>query len=229
MTDVHAHILPFVDDGSASVEDSISLVKTLVSQGVDKIILTPHYKVGRYEQDNCNLKAKFEEFCKVVEDNGINVKLYLGEEIFCDKKIYDLLKENKVLTINETKYILIEFDYFNYIDISDYVFNLKTLGYIPVIAHIERYSYLNIETLIDIKSSGALIQVNASSVTGDSGKQTQKKVLATIKCGLVDFVTTDIHNRRHASLEKAYAIIKKKFSKTVADNLFENNAKIFNL
>ncbi len=228
MTDVHSHILPYVDDGSSSLEDSLSLVETLALQGVDKIFLTPHYKKGRFSPDVNEVKLQFEKFSNAVEERGLNVKLYLGEEVFCDDEIYDLIKNKQVLSLNNTNYMLIEFDYFNYCDISDYVYNLKTMGIIPIIAHIERYSYLDVGTLLEAKRSGALIQVNASSVTGESGKKVQKKVLATIKSGLVDFIATDIHYKRKASLQDAYKVIQKKFGTEVADNLLENNSKILN-
>lgn len=229
MTDVHTHVMPFVDDGSDSFENSLALVKLLESEGVDKIILTPHYKKGRYEPTPERLNEEFNNFSKQVSDSGAKVELYLGEEVFCDKGIYELIKQNKILTLNGTQYLLIEFDYFNYTDIADFVFNLKTLGYIPVIAHVERYTYLDVDTLIEIKSQGALIQVNSSSVIGESGKKMQKKVLATIKSGIVDFVSTDIHYKRQSSIKKAYKIVEKKFGKKVAEDLFTNNAKIFNL
>lgn len=226
MTDMHSHILPFVDDGSNSVDKSLQLVKTLTEQGAKKIFLTPHYKAGEHEKSAQEIKERFDNFYKEVKDSKIDVELYLGQEIFCNENTYDLLKEGKLLTLNNTKYILIEFDYFNYTDISDYVYNLKTLGYIPIIAHIERYKYLDADTLIDLKHMGALIQVNASSVVGKRNKTYQKKVFAAIQLGLVDFVSTDIHIGRECFYEKAYNIVKKKFGKNVAEKLFIENAKV---
>lgn len=226
MIDIHSHILPFVDDGSDDSEKSIELLKNIASQGVDKVICTPHYKRGIYELTTDQIKAKFNEFNSLVKDRNIPIKLYLGAEILCDDKIYDNIKQGKVLTINDTKYILIEFSYFNYTDIVDYAYNIKLLGYIPVIAHVERYSYLRAEDLIELKKIGALIQVNSSSITGESGKEFRKKVLATIKSGLVDFISTDAHVQRKVDIENAFKIVKRKFGKTIADRLFEENAKI---
>ena len=85
MTDVHTHVMPFVDDGSDSFENSLALVKLLESEGVDKIILTPHYKKGRYEPTPERLNEEFNNFSKQVSDSGAKVELYLGEEVFCDK------------------------------------------------------------------------------------------------------------------------------------------------
>ena len=171
--------------------------------------------------------SRFSEFKTQLKNSGVNVEVYLGQEVHCDSQIYELLKQDKVFTINDTKYLLIEFDYFTYTDILDYAYNIKALGYIPVIAHIERYSYLDADTLIGLYELGALIQINASSVIGDYGKKFQKRVLAAVKSGIVSFVATDTHLSRQASLLSAYKVISKKFGKEVAEDLFVNNAKVF--
>lgn len=229
MTDIHSHVLPFVDDGSDSFDNSFALLENIVSQGVDKVILTPHFKRGTYNLSADVLKEKFSEFSKAVSERNIPVKLYLGQEILCDGNVYDLIKEGKVLTMNGTKYVFLEFNYFGYTDIVDYAYNVLAMGYIPVIAHIERYVYLSLKSLVELKKIGALIQVNASSITGESGRAFRKKTLATIKSGLVDFVATDAHFGRTSNLLKAYKIIKRKFGETVANDLFNENAKVFNL
>ncbi len=227
LVDVHSHILPFVDDGSDSFEKSVELIKNCVQDGVSKIILTPHYKRGVYQTEKDKLKLRFNDFCAEIKSRGIDVELYLGQEIFCDNSIYELIKNKEVLTINNTQYVLLEFDYFNTTDILDYAYNVSQMGYVPVIAHIERYRYLDADTLIDLHQMGALIQINASSVVGEYGTKFQKRVFAAIKSGLVNFVTTDIHADREVSLKSAYDVVCKKFSKRVADDLFINNSQIF--
>lgn len=227
LVDVHSHILPFVDDGSDSFEKSIELIKHCVQDGVSKIVLTPHYKYGVYQTKKSELISKFEDFRAEIKSRGINVELYLGQEVFCDNKIYGLLENKELLTINDTHYLLIEFDYFNYTDILDYAYNISQMGYVPIIAHIERYRYLDADTLIDLHHMGALIQINASSVIGEYGKKFQQRVFAAIKSGLVNFVTTDLHLNRESSLKSAYEVVSKKFGKQVAEDLFINNAQVF--
>lgn len=229
MTDIHSHLLPFVDDGSDSYEKSLEIIERATSQGVDKIILTPHFKRKFYQVSSKKIKEEFDKFNKAVIDRALPVKLYLGQEILCDAKVYDDLREGKLLTINETKYVFLEFDYFEYMDIVDFAYNVKAMGYIPVIAHIERYKYLTAQSLIELKHEGALIQVNSASITGKYGKEFRKKVFASIKSGLVDFVATDTHTNREESLNDAYKIVKKRFGKDVAYNLFIGNAEKFNL
>ncbi len=226
MIDIHTHILPFVDDGSQSVNNSIEIMKVCYLKGVREFIFTPHYRKDEYEPDVQTLLKTYSEFTKEVERNFEDVKTYLGEEVFCDGKIYDLLKSGKVLTINNTKAVLLEFNYTAPTDIADYVYNIKSLGYLPIVAHVERYEYLNDESdFYEIKQSGALIQVNASSIVGKLCKPYRKKVIKLLKNNLVDFISSDVHEDREVVIDKAYEFISKKFSKSVADDLFENNAK----
>ena len=227
LIDVHSHLLPCVDDGSDSLDSSIDIIKKLELEGVSKIILTPHYKHGVYKTTTSELKEKFQKFATEVKCRGVNTELYLGQEVYCDEKIYALLNDKEVLTINDTNYILLEFDYFSYADILDYAYNISQMGYVPVIAHIERYRYLDADTLIELHHMGALLQINASSVIGEYGKKFQQRVFAAIKSGLVHFVATDIHKSRECSLKDAYNVVCKKFGNAVADNLFINNAQVF--
>ena len=223
MVDIHSHILPFVDDGCANIDQALSVISDYVLQGVDTFVFTPHYRKDEYEPSVELLKETFNDFAKTVNEKYPNVKCYLGEEIFCDYSIYDLLKNNKVLTLNGTDKVLLEFNYTAFTDIADYVYNLKYLGYVPVIAHIERYDYINdLEQILELKENGALIQVNASGLFEHAYK---KKVLTLIKNGLVDFICGDAHFGREIYRAKAYKLVSKKFSKSVADKLFDENAK----
>ena len=167
----------------------------------------------------------FLTFKNQVEALGIKVELCLGQEVYCNENIYNLLKSGEVLTLNDTKCILVEFNYVQETDIVDYVYNLLSFGYVPIIAHVERYGYLTVDDIARLKELGAYIQVNANSVIGEDGKDVQKLVLNLIKNNLVDFVATDIHIRRNSSLKLAYNFISKKFKEEVAKNLFIENAK----
>lgn len=225
MFDIHSHALPFVDDGSDSVEESIKLLKSEQANGVKNVILTPHYKKGSYECSVTEIKKQFDDFCHAAQESKLDINLYLGQEIYCDSRIYDLLKEKKVLTLNGGPCVLVEFDYFNETDIQDYVYNIKSLGYIPVIAHVERYRYLDWNTIFDLRRIGALIQVNASSITGEYGKQFQKKVITAMKKGLIDFVASDIHKGRECTIQKAFKIASKAIGKKNAQVIFKYGAE----
>ena len=222
--DIHSHLLPNVDDGSKDLSMSLDVLKKQESVGVKKIVLTPHYKGDVYNITASELQKIFLDFKTKVKEAGLNVQLYLGQEIYCDSSIYDNLKSGVVSTLNGTKYLLLEFNYFEETDIADYVHNLTTMGYIPIIAHVERYTYLDWNTIFDLKQMGALIQVNASSIIGENGRRVQKYLLKAMSKGLIDFVSSDIHMMRQTSLDKAYKKISKTLGEEVAKRVLYDNA-----
>ncbi len=222
MIDIHSHILPFVDDGSASLETSLRMLEDLVESGVTDVILTPHHN-KRFEKDKEQLLKEFEEFKKSAKDIPIN--LYLGQEIEATKETFSLLEKGELITLGNSKYILLEFDYFNYQDIVEFVYRAVVRGYIPIVAHVERYEYFTLEDAMEVKKEGGLIQVNASSLAIRQEKHFGKKVKALIKKGLVDFVASDYHDFRQLSILDAKKVVEKKFGKEIAQNLFIENAR----
>ncbi len=224
MIDIHSHVLPAVDDGSSGLEQSLQMLKESVSQGVTDIVLTPHYR-HPYELERQNIERAFEQFKQCVQRENIPVNLYLGQEIYVERGVKSLLKDQKVLTLNGSKYVLLEFDYVREREIAEIVYELKLQGYVPVVAHIERYAYADIATAMDIKECGGLIQVNAQSIVDRSVRVKNKFIKKLIKNGLVDFVASDLHFNRENYMEKAYAIVAKKYGEQTAEALFNNNAK----
>ena len=230
MIDIHSHILPNVDDGSDSLKTSLALVIDEIKNDVDKIILTPHNKSGRYDMPKEELIKRFNAFKGEVENNNLNVKLYLGQEVYVCDEFYKKLENSELLTINDTKYLFIEFNYYMETDIVKHVASIIKRGYVPVIAHVERYEYLDWHVLYDLKMMGALIQINSSCFIGNKNKRLYKNALNGISENCVDFIASDIHAKRKSYFKKAYKKISKLFGKEVADNLFTNNAeKYFNL
>lgn len=230
MVDIHSHILPCVDDGSKRLESSLALVVNEIKNGVEKIILTPHNKSGVYDIPREEIIKNFENFNKEVESKNLNVKLYLGQEVYVCDKFYDKLDSGDVITINGTKYLLIEFNYYNETDILKHVNNVVKYGYVPVIAHVERYEYLDWHILYDLKMLGALIQVNSSCFVKNRNKKLLNKALNAIRENSIDFIASDVHENRKNYMKKAYKKISKIFGKDKADELFTLNAeKYFNL
>lgn len=225
MIDIHSHILPNVDDGSKSLENSLRILKHEVNNGVKKIVLTPHYKIDNYTPTVSEIKSSFNELINAVKTQKIDVELFLGQEIYCDENIYKRLENKEVLTMNNSNCILVEFSYDEFQDISDYVYNFTKLGYTPIIAHFERYAYLDWNILIELKQMGALIQTNASAVIGEDGKKVQRAIITAIKQGIVDFVAGDCHAHNPSIIGKAYKKVLKYCGQKIADQLFENNAK----
>lgn len=226
MIDIHSHIIYDVDDGSSSIEASISLIKNEIENGVTDIICTPHYRQSMFETSLEKIKENFLELKKQIKNYDVN--LYLGQEIYV--KSYNILKEHlqnkRVLTINNTNYLLLEFSYTHEIDISEIVYNLQLNGYKVIIAHIERYEYIDINKIEELKSMGALIQINASSVIGKEGLKLKSKCKKYLKNNVVSFVSSDIHESRKNYMMKAFNFIKKHYGLEMANNLFNENAKI---
>ncbi|MDY6367266.1 MAG: CpsB/CapC family capsule biosynthesis tyrosine phosphatase [Clostridia bacterium] len=225
MIDIHSHIIPGVDDGSPDMKSSLVLVRNMAEQGVTDVICTPHYR----KPYNCTVEEitkRFNELKAAVKEQGIPVNLYLGQEIYCRRGEYkELISSGKVMPLNGSKFILLEFDFEVYSDIADVVYEVKAMGYQPIVAHIERYSYMTDEDVFEIKKVGGLIQVNASSVVGSVGRRIKKTIKKLYREGFVDFVASDVHEGRANDLLKAYEYVKRKFGEDAAEVTFNVNAK----
>ncbi len=223
MVDIHTHILPLVDDGSGSVNDSFEMLYEQVEFGVTDVFLTPHLR-HRYNVPKNLLEKYFSEFSQAVKQKNIPVNLYLGQEIYLSPDKPHLPTDEEVVTLNGSKYVLIEFDFTIPTDIPDAVYEAIRRGYKPIVCHLERYSYADLQTAYAVKETGGLIQLNADSITGNdrSAKRFAKKLL---KFGLADFVASDVHSRRKNRISQAYGIVKKKYGVEYAEDLFTDNAK----
>ncbi len=227
MIDVHSHLLPFIDDGSRSVEKSIEMVKTARKQGVTHLFLTPHFR-SPYFYNKETLIDSFNEFKNRVESENIDINLYLGQEIRINKTGKERLQNGELITLNDTNYLLVEFSLAhreNREDVADVVFELKQSGYSPIVAHFERYAFADLQTAVNIKRVDGLVQINAESVLGKNGFACKRLVFSMISQGLVDFIGSDMHDNRKYLMEKAYKKISKKFGEDIANDLFINNAK----
>lgn len=223
MIDIHTHILPNVDDGSDSFEKSIELLKQAKEQGVTHIIFTPHVITNSSKYlGKAEIEKRYNEFIKKIEDIGI--KVYLGGEIFYTDKTYQQLVNDQLITVNKSKYCIIEFPLKTDQDIEEALYNIRAKGFKPILAHPERYRLLKTNDVKQIKEN-AHIQVNSSSILGLHGNKVKKFVFELMKNDLVDYVSTDCHDpkKRNINLLKAYQIVEKKFGKDYADKIFKKN------
>lgn len=224
MVDIHNHVLPFVDDGSADVEQSLSILSEFGKDGVTDVIFTPHYR-NAFNKTPEELKAVFVKFKNAVAKRGIPVNVYLGQEIFVTDALRSQLKSGRVLTLNGTRYVLIEFDYEKPCEVCETVYELVQAGYIPVVAHIERYSYLSVDDAIEVKQTGGLIQVNADSIVGENRKRYYGLIKKLFRLGLVDFVASDVHCGRINRLAEAKRFVEKKFGSDASEVTFRINGE----
>lgn len=213
MVDMHTHILYGVDDGSDSKEISNYLLNQAKENGIDKIVLTPHQNEELKRSDE--LIERFNSFKEEFKD--FNIDFYLGSEIYYYQGMINDLDNKELLTMNNSKYVLVEFSTRMETDIASIIYDLKVRGYNPIVAHIERYHYLKLEDYDEIKKSGALIQVNSKSFLNKAYKKQLKYLL---KNKLIDFISSDCHNKtRDLDFADTKKLISKKY-KDLYDKLF---------
>lgn len=217
MIDFHSHILPGVDDGAPDLEASLALLRQEKEAGVTRVYLTPHQnsKIQRIDE----LKAVYEKLKEAAKDLGI--ELLLGAEIYYYPGMVDDLKAGKLLTMNDSKFVLVEFCVKTEINIPEIMYEIKVAGYEPILAHIERYTYLRREDYFEIKDCGCYIQVNSTCF---DHALLDCKLKFLFKNGLVDFVGTDAHHaeKRPVCWEKFKKLVSKKFKKQM-NKLFETD------
>lgn len=223
MIDIHSHLLPNVDDGSDDVAISLELLEQACQQGVTDMILTPHFIGGA--KNEINLFEKFNLFKEQVSKSGININLYLGREVYIDKDYKNIIKQEPFVSLNGTRYVLIEFDDDKVCDILNVVYELVRIGYVPIVAHVERYTYLNLDDIYDIKDTGGLIQVNALDIVGRYSSKRKKFINTLLKHCLVDFVSSDAHSGREYVMKKACEKVLKKHGEDAVSAVFYDNAQ----
>jgi protein-tyrosine phosphatase len=213
MLDMHNHVLFGVDDGCQTIEESITMIQAAVDAGVTDLILTPHYGPKRhYMATHEEIQTNLKQLKETVQQLALPINLYLGREIDEIDNIVELLNNKTLETMNDTTYVLIDFGMAK-CDIDEYCYNLIINGYKPIIAHVERYNYLEDFTLFQkYKRTGALIQVNASSILHPKTKQIKKKVQYLLKNGLIDLVASDAHRnpKSYSDLKQTIELIHKK-------------------
>lgn len=223
MIDCHSHIIYDVDDGCVLIEDSINTIKNLKSLGFNKIVVTPHYLKGsNFVKNNKEKKEKLNILKEKLKEENIDVELFLGNEIYIVDDIDDLIMGKEATTINKSRYILIELPLYNKINnVEDTLYELKIKGYIPVIAHPERYSYFqkNYKEIDSLLEMGVLFQSNYGSIIGNYGKDAIKLIEYLLKNDMVTFMATDIH-RPNSSIIENFPLIKKKIVSIIGEEKF---------
>lgn len=229
--DIHCHILHSVDDGPQKETEMKKMLKMAWDDGIRKIIATPHYHpyVGRTDIEI--IHKNFSIMKDAAHEIDENFEVYLGAEIFFKHDISELLEKRKVATINNSRYILIEFkptESFRYM--LQNLQMLQMLGYEVVLAHVERYKCLreNIEFAEDLERAGVHIQVNAGSIIGKEGRVSQKYVKTLMRRDLVFAVGTDAHGivKRVPQMKKAANYVRKRFGEEYERRIFFDNALV---
>ena len=236
MIEIHCHLLPGIDDGVRTFEEAINTIKKMKELGYKEICITPHYIKGTsYTSNNENKLNLLKELQDKLDENNIDIKLYLGNEIFVDENIKELIKNKEVYTINNSRYVFIELPRNDSINkIEDIIFSLKSKGLVPIIAHPERYMIFktDYELLYDFVDRGVLFQVNFESIGGKYGKDSKKLAKYILKHNLATLLGGDVHHDNSIFFDN-FNKNKKKIIKLIKEDKFNelisiNPKKILN-
>ena len=218
-TDLHSHLIPNIDDGVKSMQESVEILRQLESLGFKKVITTPHTMSHRFPNTQEIIHAGYKSLQERLQKEDIKITLEVASEYYYDENFLELIAKNELLSFGE-RHILFELSYnIKPIMLEQTVQQLLNAGYKPILAHPERYNYYSTpEHYLHLKEMGLLFQINAVSMQNFYGKKVKNAVEQIIKMGLVDFIGSDIHSQKYVD-----AYIQCIQSKAYA-KIFENNS-----
>lgn len=227
MIDLHTHILPEMDDGAKTLDESISLLKLEIKNGVNCVALTPHFNFEHDAVDSF-VKKRFDSHYKLTQEllnHDLEIQLIDAAEVFFSPELLQADHLDK-LCYQGTKYMLIEFPYEYFPGwMMQTLYELRLRGITPVVAHVERYMPIEkkADLLYQLVSEGALIQVNAASLL--NGKSLRNRIFEYISHNMVHFIVSDTHSVKHRPpvVKEALRVVERKFGKSAVD-IFKNNA-----
>lgn len=231
MFDVHSHILFGVDDGSKNVDQSVEMIKMGSSVGFTDIIGTPHY-IGNTEfssnmADNARLLA---DLRGKITDCNLSTKLYLGNECFLESNLVENLKDQRVATLHNTSYILLEVPRSKtmFSSLLNFIFELQLNGYFVILAHPERYDFVvdDIHILEELIKRDVLIQMNLPSLVGVYGRTVQNTANKMLEHNMVHLIGSDAHNKKgYERAGKALNILENSVSKSTFYEITTRNPR----
>ncbi|WP_338377980.1 CpsB/CapC family capsule biosynthesis tyrosine phosphatase [uncultured Flavobacterium sp.] len=208
--DIHSHVLPGIDDGAKTLEDTKFLLDSMVNFGFTKVITSPHTIENIWN----NTPATISQALAFTKENltalADKVALKAASEYILDDHFVKLFEEGNLLTIKDN-FVLVEMSYINPpIQLYDYIFNLQVAGYIPVLAHPERYVFYHADfsNYTKLKKAGCYFQMNLLSATGYYGREVAKIANELLKKGMIDFVGSDFHHKNHVKAFSHPIIVK---------------------
>jgi protein-tyrosine phosphatase len=233
MIDIHCHILFGVDDGAKTEEDTIEMLRIAHQDGLKKIVATSHCLPGlRYDNEKATLKPVFDRCVQLIKENQFDLELIFGSELMATPLSLEWLKEDRIPTINATKWLLLELPWHSTnmfeLDPDLYLKTVLELGYKVMIAHPERYPTVQQEYALMEKwrQMGCCFQVNRTSFTDDHDLTVRELAWKILKDGYCDIIASDAH-RHHGSrvnkLSDIYALIRSTYDEATAKRLMVDN------
>ena len=196
MIDFHTHIIPNIDDGAINIDETISLIKEAKEAGFNEIILTSHYIENYYETNVPERNMWVQAITENLKNKGIEIKIYLANEIYLSDNMMQLLIDGKASTINDTCYVLFEMPLnVEPMNLYNVIYTLQENKIIPVLAHPERYTFVqkDPELIYDLIQQGVLMQANYASILGYYGKNAQFMVKKFFENNMIHFLGSDVH------------------------------------
>lgn len=232
MVDIHTHILPGVDDGAADIYDSIEMASLAYEFGTKVIVATPHCNIpGEYDNYfGDNYVRSFQKTKEIIQREQPGIILLAGMEVFTTEDLPRLLTEGKILPINRSRYVLMEFDFSEEPDFADEILSqVKEVRAIPLIAHAERYEFVQDDPRIVYrwKQLGYEVQINKGSFMGRFGEDARRTAYELLNYNLVTAVASDAHSsiRRTTCMDDAYDYLSNEYSSEYLNILFDVNPR----
>jgi protein-tyrosine phosphatase len=230
MIDLHSHIIYSVDDGSRSLEESIAILKEAYEKGITDMVATPHYMKGAMTSTPEMVDQKLKVIKERLIEENIDINLYSGHEVYVDASIFEDLENKEINTIEDTDYLLIELPLSQELNnLEDLIFELQIKGYNVILAHPERYHFVQqeIHVLDDLVNGGVLLQLNISSLTGRYGEAAQKTAKELLRASMIHILGTDVHHQEsyNLAIEESKEVLQKLVTKKMYDDLLVNNGR----
>lgn len=232
MIDIHCHILSGIDDGAKDMEMSLEMLRIAEEDGIKKIIATPHFYRGYFENQYKDIERSVVKLNKAAKEENINVEVMPGQEVFLDSHTLEDYKAGAINCLNNSGYMLIELPNREIPKYTfDTIYELNLLGVKTIIAHPERYYFVekDIKSLNRFIEEGCLFQINATSLNGTFGKKIQKTAMNIMKNGLCNFIASDAHSvtRRAPKLKSTLMEIKHQ-NKQIYEKVISNTNNLSN-
>lgn len=202
VVDMHSHVLPGIDDGAQNLQESIFLIKQMMALGIKKIIATPHIMVDYYRNTAETINGALEVLKAGLIKENLNIEVQAAAEHYFDETFEARVDDGKLMIMGDN-YVLFEFSFINKpTNTIPVIQKLRDLGYKPILAHPERYPYMDLEQFKQLHDWGVDFQLNTISLTGYYGREAKKIAEELIDNQLIDFISSDMHHPRHAEALK---------------------------
>ncbi|ASU32131.1 tyrosine-protein phosphatase [Mucilaginibacter xinganensis] len=202
MVDMHSHVLPGIDDGAQNPQESVFLIKQMMAMGIKKIIATPHIMIDYYRNTPETINGALEVLKKELVKENINIEVQAAAEHYFDETFEARVNDGKLMIIGDN-YVLFEFSFINKpSNAIPVIQRLRDLGFKPILAHPERYPYMDIDQFKQLHDWGVDFQLNTISLTGYYGREAKKIAEEMIDHQLINFISSDMHHPRHAEALK---------------------------